>query len=268
MTGLFVRLFDDAALFPPGNAPMAAAVPAHRRALGGPHGELLGPFVLPAKRLGEVDLDGPLAIALIAAPAELPAAVRQIQENPSMRLAAVETPVAADADQTHFAVRTLAATLAPEVTRAVELPRTSARDDVLDLLAGTGCRAKLRTGGLRADLFPPPAELAATIRACVGRDIPFKCTAGLHHAIRHTDPATGFDHHGFLNVLLAASDPGSAEAQLGRTDGAAMAAELRAWSPADVARARSIFTSFGTCDVADPVHDLTRLGLLPERITI
>ena len=31
MTALFDGLFDDAALFPPGNAPMAAAVPAHRR---------------------------------------------------------------------------------------------------------------------------------------------------------------------------------------------------------------------------------------------
>ena len=31
MRGLFDGLFDDAALFPPGDAPMAAAVPAHRQ---------------------------------------------------------------------------------------------------------------------------------------------------------------------------------------------------------------------------------------------
>lgn len=253
---------------------MGAAVPAHQRELAGVRGDLLGPFVVSAARLAEVgahlDLDGPpLDVALIAAPADLPAAVAAILENPGLRLVTVETSVTVDADQTRFAVRTMSAALPPETPRAIELPRTDRRDEVLDALAGTGCRAKLRTGGIRADLFPPIAELAATIRACVEREIAFKCTAGLHHAIRHTDPATGFDHHGFLNVLLAAADPSpaSTEAYLARTDAEAMAAELRGWSPVEAARARSIFTSFGTCDVAEPVHDLVRLGLLPERIT-
>jgi len=39
---LFAGLFDDAALFPPGDAPMAAAVPAHRE-LRARLGELVGP---------------------------------------------------------------------------------------------------------------------------------------------------------------------------------------------------------------------------------
>jgi acyl-CoA synthetase (AMP-forming)/AMP-acid ligase II len=30
----------------------------------------------------------------------------------------------------------------------------------------------------------------------------FKCTAGLHNAVRHTGQ-DGFEHHGFLNVLVA-----------------------------------------------------------------
>jgi hypothetical protein len=266
---LFTGLFDDAALFPPGNAPMAAAVPAwlNRR------DDLVGPFVLPAARLAEVGVHlrpqgPPLDLTLIAAPADLPAAAGTIAGNPGLRLVAVETPVAVDAGQVRSAVRATAACLPPGLPVAVEIPRTDGRDEVLDALAGTGCRAKLRTGGLRADLFPSPAELASTIRACVERDLAFKCTAGLHHAIRHTDPVTGFDHHGFLNVLLAASDPAAAETHLLRTDAAAVAAELRGWSPSDAARARSVFTSFGTCDVADPVRDLVQLGLLPERLTV
>ncbi|BCY07017.1 hypothetical protein [Actinoplanes sp. L3-i22] len=272
MTGLFAGLFDDAALFPPGNAPMAGAVPAHRRALAGPHGDLLGPFVVPAARLAEIgahlDPAGPpLDLALITSPADLPAAAGKIAQNPGLRLVTVEASVAVDGAQAHSAVRALATALAPDVPRAVEIPRTGGRDEVLDAIAGTGCRAKLRTGGVRADLFPPAAELAATIRACAARGIAFKCTAGLHNAVRHTDPATGFDHHGFLNVLLAAGDLDDAEAHLRRTDAAAMAAELGGWSAAEVAHARSVFTSFGTCDVAEPVHDLARLGLLPERIT-
>ncbi|GLW27408.1 hypothetical protein [Actinoplanes regularis] len=266
---LFTRLFDDAALFPPGDAPMAVAVPAWLRR----QGDLVGPFVLPAARLAEVGAHlgtggPPLEIALTTAPADLPAAVDAVRRNPALRLVAVETTVAVDAAQARSAVRAMADSLPPELPTAIEVPRTDSRDEVLDVLAGTGCRAKLRTGGLRVDLFPSPAELAGTIRACAERGVAFKCTAGLHHAIRHTDPATGFDHHGFLNVLLAADDPDSAEVQLRRTDAVAVSAELRDWSPSRAARARSVFTSFGTCDVADPVHDLVQLGLLPERITV
>ena len=37
----------------------------------------------------------------------------------------------------------------------------------------------------------------------VRRGVPVKATAGLHHAVGYHDPATGFDHFGFLNLLLA-----------------------------------------------------------------
>ena len=63
--------------------------------------------------------------------------------------------------------------------------------------------AKFRTGGLAAELFPTPVELAAVICACRDRQLPFKLTAGLHHAVRHNDPETGFTHHGFVNILAA-----------------------------------------------------------------
>ena len=262
---MFDRFFDDAALFPPGDVPMATAVPAHRARRSG----LVGPFVVTAAQLdalgAHLSPDGPpLDLSLIAGPADLPGAVGRIARTPALRLAAVETPVAADAAQTRAAVRICADCLPPEIPVAVEIPRTDQRDPVLDALAGTGRRAKLRTGGLRADLFPSPDELAATIRACLERDLAFKCTAGLHHAVRHDDPATGFPHHGFLNVLLATADPDDAPAHLRRTDARAVAAEVRG-----CASARNAFTSFGTCSVAEPVDDLINLGLLPahERIT-
>jgi hypothetical protein len=273
--GLFDGLFDDAALFPPGDAPMAAAVPAHRE-LHARLGGLVGPFVVPAARLDELTAhlgDGdPFGVSVIAAAADLPAAVDRVTTDPRLVLTAVEVPAVADAAAARRVVHVLDAVLPADVPAAVELPRTAARDEVLDVLAGTRHRAKLRTGGLRAELFPSAEELAGTLAACAARGVAVKCTAGLHHAVRHTDPATGFDHHGFLNVLLAV-DAIAAGAPavdwLRADDGTALAAALRSWTPDRSTRARAAFTSFGTCSVLEPVDDLVGLGLLPseERIT-
>lgn len=273
MTGLFDGLFDDASLFPPGDAPMASAVPAHRE-LASRLGGLVGPFVVPAARLDELAAqlhDGDrFRVSLVAAAGDLPAAVDRVGADPRLVLAAVEVSVVADAAAAEQAVRVLAATLPAGVPAAVELPRTGTRDDVLDVLAATGYRAKLRTGGLRAELFPSPDELAGTLHACLARRVPFKCTAGLHDAVRHTDPTTGFDHHGFLNVLvtvdelLAGAPPLMARDRLQQDDGTALAGAVRTWSPARVDGVRAAFTSFGTCSVLEPVGDLVGLGLLPS----
>ena len=182
MTALFAGLFDDAALFPPGDAPMVAAVPAHRE-LRARLGDLVGPFVVPAARLGELSAhlgDGePVDISLIAAAGDLPAVAARVAGCPGLTLTAVEVPVVADATAARDAVRVLDDVLPAGVPAAVELPRSAARDEVLDVLAGTGHRAKLRTGGVRAALFPPPEELAGTLAACVAYGVPLKCTAGL-----------------------------------------------------------------------------------------
>ena len=272
MRSLFTGLFDDAALFPPGDAPMAAAVPAHRE-LRARLGDLVGPFVVPAARLGELEEhlgDGePFGISLIAAAGDLPAAAARVAASPGLTLAAVEVPVATDAAAAREAVRVLDDVLPADVPAAVELPRTAARDEVLDVLAGTRYRAKLRTGGVRAALFPSPEELAASLAACVARDVALKCTAGLHSAVRLTDPATGFEHHGFLNVLLAVSalasgaSPAVATEWLAETDPGTVATAVRTWPVDRVARTRAVFTSFGTCSVLEPVDDLVRASLLP-----
>jgi hypothetical protein len=276
MIRLFRGLFDDAALFPPGDAPMAAAVPAHA-ALRREYGALTGPFIVPAARLDDLfdALDGgTIAVSLIAAPGGLAAAIDRVHAEPGLGLAGVEVPPPADAGAAAEVCATLARVVPPEVPAAVELPRTAERDGVLDVLAGAGRRAKLRTGGVRPELFPPADELAATLAACLARGVAVKCTAGLHGAAAHVDPATGFAHHGFLNVLLAVdalADGGSAADAAGRlaqTSAPALADALRDWAPERAARARRSFTSFGTCSVADPVGDLSALGLLhdPDRI--
>jgi hypothetical protein len=272
MTSFFSGFFDDAALFPPGDAPMAVALPAHRQVrtrLGG----LVGPFVVPATRLDELvarlDDGDAFGISLIAAAGDLPAAVARVAADPRLTLAAVEVPVVADTAAAEQTVSVLDDVVPAGVPAAVELPRTEARDEVLDVLAGTGHRAKLRTGGLRADLFPDSPELTGTLAACMSRGVPFKCTAGLHHAVRYTDPATGFEHHGFLNILLAADALAAGASAvvavdwLEESETGVVVAALRTWTARRGARARAAFISFGTCSVLEPVDELVALGLLP-----
>ena len=138
-----------------------------------------------------------------------------------------------------------------------------------DVVAAAELRLKFRTGGVEADLFPAVPTVAAWIDAALDRETPFKCTAGLHHAVRHTDPATGFHHHGFLNVLAAtrtALDGGDVAAVLAEEDGAALVAALPDLDT--LARTRRWFTSFGCCEVREPLEDLAALGLVPNDTAI
>jgi hypothetical protein len=276
-TPLFDGLFDDAALFPPGDAPMAVAVPAHRELRQG-LGALVGPFVVPGARLDELVEhlgDGPVFdVSLIANADDLPGAVGRCAREPRLRLAAVEVPAVHDLAEAVTAFRVLSQELDASVPAAVELPRSPARAGIVDLLAGTRYRAKIRTGGVRADQFPDETELAGTLIGCISRAVPFKCTAGLHHAVRHTDPSTGFEHQGFLNILVAVESAATGAARhhvaelLAERDGAALARRVDAWTSAQRAHVRALFTSFGTCSVTEPVEDLLSLGLVPapERI--
>jgi hypothetical protein len=149
-----------------------------------------------------------------------------------------------------------------------EVPWDAAQPDVLDTVAGTRAHVKLRTGGTTAAAFPTEAQLATAIAGCLARDLAFKCTAGLHHAVRHTAAGTGFEHHGFLNVLVATAalldGAGTTDAAhvLAERSPDALAAAARQLDDARIARLRASFRSFGTCSVTEPLDDLRALGLL------
>ncbi|WP_158079157.1 hypothetical protein, partial [Actinomadura sp. CNU-125] len=200
-------LCDDAAVFPPGRAPLAEAVPAHRRHRAAPYAEMVGPLVLPATALDDLapllDADRPLdltvtapagpaqAAGALAAAADLPVDLRGLEVAVPSGWTAAELIRAVDGLRTDVPVH-------------VEVPRDERRPAIVAALAASGHRAKFRTGGITHDLYPDPDELAAAVVLVVGAGVPFKATAGLHHPVRNTDPETGFDQHGFLNLLLAA----------------------------------------------------------------
>lgn len=274
---LFTGLCDDAAIFPPGNLPLEEAVPAHVAHRSGRHVAMVGPFVVALADLPELarlaaDLPaGSLDLAVtVPAPSAVPDAVRAVEQIPAARLAMLEVAVppgmAASA-----VVPSLAVSLGEphDVTVHVEVPRDQRRDELLADLAESPYLAKFRTGGVRAELHPDERELAGAVLAAVRHRVPFKATAGLHHAIRHTDAATGFEMHGFLNLLvatdgaLAGADEDEVVALLADRDPERVARRASAVSP----RARAAFRSFGTCSIAEPVEELAGLGLLPTDLT-
>jgi hypothetical protein len=268
----FTALLDDAAVFPPGNLPLAEAVTAHRGHRRSAYAELVGPLVLPAAALGGLAPlleagTAPLALS-VTLPGE-PAAVAPAVAAAALdtvTLAAVETPVAAGAQIRELLVA-LEAALPDGVTGYVEVPRDERGVAVLDALAGSRHRSKFRTGGLVPQAHPSEAELAGMLTGAVTRGLNFKCTAGLHHAVRHTDGE--LEQHGFLNVLLATeaalrgAAPQELAALLAQRDAVAVAGQVAGLGDERLAAARASFTSFGTCSVADPRDDLIRLGLLP-----
>ena len=260
----FHRFFDDAAVFPPGNASMDVAVSQHIAFRDGPLNPYVGPFVLTDSRLGEVVTERPIDVSLICT-GDVAYALDALDGR--FELAALEIPVAAAGEHSQ-AIECVAVAregVAARVPTFVEVGWAQPCDIVGEALAGTGASLKLRTGGTTAEAFPSPEDLAAAICGAVGNGVAFKCTAGLHRGVRHTDDK-GFAHHGFLNILLAALiAPNHAEvaAMLSRTD-PGIVSEFAGLSDADVALARSRFVSFGTCDVAEPLADLVAHGLMEE----
>lgn len=268
MGQLFAGFVDDAALFPPARESLERALPAYRDAAGD---AVIGRFLCPASRVPELRTlllaEDRLDLVVIADTGvdDLPAVLKDVASEPRLRLRGIEVALPEDVDQAQAATVTIAS-LAAEVPAFLEVRRTSEWHRVIDGIAaareaGALVGAKLRTGGVTADAFPSPAQVADFLGACVERHLPFKCTAGLHHAVRHTDPDTGFVHHGFLNILLATAHGGSVD-DLETVNADAVAAQVRILTDEQREMARRLFTGFGSCDIDSPRSDLASLGLL------
>lgn len=294
MNPLFDRLLDDAAVFPPGNLPLAEAVPAYLRHKQSSYADLVGPFVVAPKHLDELrevtaqlPVDS-LSISLTVPIEHMVVAQAMALRIPAVALDSIELTMPADLPVDHYGSRIQDACFDEEPHREpldpaiaalpivgerrpcilyVEVARDDRRDTVVRDLGGYAPyrRAKFRTGGVTADLYPDETELAESILSAVRHAVPFKATAGLHHAIRNTDPTTGFEQHGFLNLLIAtAKARAGAKVEevveaLAERDPSRIVAGVRDLSN-DV---RDSFCSFGTCSIAEPVDELCALGLLP-----
>ena len=274
LAGLFTGLFDDASMFPPQDEPPLPAVTGHLAHRMAWYADMVGPFVCSAGRLATINelaarhsVDR-MAVAMVV-PGGMQALLRAVdtaRECERLRVEGIEVPLGP-----HPLVDALSH-LVPLVSQGLrvylEIPVHAVTEHDVHALAPTGVRLKLRTGGTSIEAFQTEDDLATPIVMCAAERLAFKCTAGLHNAIRHRDRDTLFEHHGFLNIALAAllaAGTGSHAAtrrMLAEQDPAAVAQQVGALTPADVRAVRALFNSFGTCSIADPVGDLLQLGLV------
>ena len=300
---LLAALVDYAGLFPPAALPLDAALRTYTAAHAGRDAWMLSRFIVPAARLDDLAAaaDAPMALSVLGlarddgegwlgAASRTVAAARETEAAHSGLTAdRFELRAAAgDVDALDGALGDLAARLRPVDAAAVEVPYLDAPGTVetaAAFVADANGRAgrpvfavKLRCGGVTADAFPSPEQLAAALDAVRRAGVPFKATAGLHHPLRH-DRALGNGEtarmHGFVNVF-----GGVTLARLHGLDADALA-ELLADGDADhfelgdalrwrslsatgaeVADARRVALSYGSCSFDEPTDDLRALDWL------
>ncbi|MQA63543.1 MAG: hypothetical protein GEU86_19120 [Actinophytocola sp.] len=280
---LLAGLVDDAGLFPPAALSMTDAVRRHREDLAAGEAVLTHRFLCAASRIAELreELDDGdrFRVGLIADADGLAATVAEIEADARLTLAAIEFPLARARRADPVGALTAAqgavdAVVADDVPLFVEPVELSDVDRLAAAVAADrsprAVGLKIRCGGASQDLFPAPEALGAAVVTVVERGVVMKATAGLHHAVRYTDPDTGLLHHGYLNLLLAVAD-----AQAGGVAGE-VAATLRITDPAvllhrlaelDDARARAVrntFASYGSCSTRVPVAEAREMGMLQD----
>jgi hypothetical protein len=273
---LFADWFDDAGLFPPAALTIPQAVAAHARHRVSWYDHLVATFISNDGRLVKVNarvaqLGLPTLDVSVAVPAgldALPEALATLRRCPRLRLRAVELPIGT----THIvaAARAAAELAERDIPLYVEVTGALITETRIHQLRAHGMRLKLRGGGTSINAFTPEGQLAPTILNCAAELLPFKCVTGVSRAVRHRDPATLLQRHGFLNIALAtltAVRTGSQAAvrrTLAERDQRAAADEILRLTPRDVAAVRTLFTRVGSSHIRESVTDLTTLGLIAE----
>jgi hypothetical protein len=306
-------LFDYAGLFPPASLDMAATVRNYAVYRDAWQGEMLARLVVPVARLDEFEREAaallprdlgettdddaeddemlvdPWRITALTKPAGdegLDADLDRIAKfnddhaDPENGLAVVDA-IELKADSAR-AIESAVEAIPPDYQAFFEMPwQVNDIRGMVAAVAGEGLGAKVRTGGMSPDLFPPSDALARFIRACAMAEIPMKATAGLHHPVRHFNQGQQVTMHGFVNVIIASAlaltqraDEATLTSVLEETDARAFrfSDEAVVWRNTKVSldqlesTRERFFASIGSCSIDEPADDLKALGLLDVAI--
>ena len=288
---LLSGIIDYAGLFPPSQVSMAEAVLNYATYRSSNYNWLLGRFVLPAARLGEFientgdfvrsDASGGWRLSVLAGE-DVTDTIRRIDEFNKQHSARVTCDALELKAFTVSEIENAVNAVPGYLTAYYEIPIDKRLGELVATLAIRGQRAKIRTGGVTNEAFPTTAEIIRFIRTCLAANVPFKATAGLHHALRCFKPLTYASNapmgamHGFLNLFLATGfarqgfKPNLLESLLEDefaesfefSDGGVTWHRDYILTAAQIERTRQSIISFGSCSFDEPVADLQAMKLL------
>ncbi len=227
------HLIDYAGLFPPANLSLEDAITNYANHKNSENAWMLGPFVLPVTQLKQLDIhmhlfsaEKPLTLSVVGRKSssetecnihfqddinEISAAIKHYKHSAKVEMLEIPLPrnvpsldliaeIANGAKK--FNVHAFC-----EVLLIGEWKKHVS--DTLDAIAAHNSSneswigVKLRTGGIKAEMFPSPEQVAFVIAACRDRNLPLKFTAGLHHPVRMYRDEVGTKMYGFLNIFVA-----------------------------------------------------------------
>lgn len=286
-------IIDYAGLFPPARLRMDDAVREFARYETGENRDLLGRFILPASQLHEFaaaahsfinDRRDRWRLSTIVSPGKDADREEIAQFNHLHATAergfvidAIEMPVTSPLE-VDWAVRSFGQDF------AIFLEPTDAENaaPLLAVIAKSGAKAKLRTGGVVPSAIPSAATVMQFIDACANLSLPFKATAGLHHALRGDYPLTYEPDaprgimFGYLNIFLVAAFhiaglPESALFDLLEENDSSSITfdESGVWWRGNfageshlTATRKTLAVSFGSCSFTEPVDEATSMSFI------
>jgi hypothetical protein len=281
---LLNSVIDYAGLFPPAGLSMSEAIRNYADYHGNEFSWALGRFIVPVSRLAELescigDQTPDWRLSVLAGDnleSDLDKIVEFNNRHSPLVIKAVEVK-AVDICAIDLALKTFD----DRLETFLEIPTDKDSSLLIAAIAGSA-HAKVRTGGTQPEMFPSPAELAKFMSNCAGCRVPFKATAGLHHALRSVYPLTYEDRspegrmHGFINLLVASAfayagaDSEKLEAILEDENSSCFnfddeglswhtdrigAGELREMR-------ERFFLSFGSCSFLEPISEIKALRIL------
>jgi hypothetical protein len=292
---LLADLIDYAGLFPPASEDMRRALENYATYVQSADRAALGRFIVPILRLTELEEAGtelmprgprsePWHLSVLVAE-DVRSATEEMQKfnsRHSSRSRAGRAVIdvaemkASTMDEIDHQRRDLSASF----TAYFEISISGDVSPLVKRIAQVGARAKVRTGGVTPEAFPPAEAVVDFMVACRREAVPFKATAGLHHAVRseyrltYQPESPKWMMYGFLNVFIAAAMLYSGEsdeaalAVLEDRDPSAFRFEDDAieWrrkriTTQQILASRAEFAiSFGSCSFREPVDELAHLA--------
>jgi len=288
---LLAEIVDYAGLFPPSQISMPEAVINYATYRNSNYSWMLGRFVLPVARLEEfmetakdfIERDSsPWRLAILAGE-DIYQTIRQIEDFNARYAPYVVGDTLEVRASTESKIENTVNALPAFLTAYFEIPLDDRLPDLVTALAIHRQRAKIRTGGVTKEDFPPTRAIIRFIRSCLAANVAFKATAGLHHPLRcfraltyeanapkgtmngflNLFLATGFARAGFKPIILEEVLEDEFEESFEFTnEGVAWHGDyfLTTWQLGFV-RQKSII-AFGSCSFDEPIHDLQEIGLL------